>query len=542
MTQADVQQFALPGKRRFIDVPDELVPLGNMSISGAFTGFYNDFVANAEFRTEIGTISTDVVLKQDESLSEVFYEGKLRAREFHIGEFLNLADYIGTLDLDADIDGSGLTGETVEIRMTGSLNELEFMGNEFSKLDISGEIADRKFNGHMAVDDELIRLTFNGILDFRQEKPLFDFTADIDDADLFGLNLMQRDSSMSLDVKLTCNFIGLEVDDLEGRIYIDSMDYREGGKRWFMEHLGLISLKDTGYYRRIMLSSDVIDASVKGNFTYREITYAINDMITLEFPEWSFIVEPDQGIRKQDLEFEIRMKDTREVTDIFIPGLYVEENGMIDGYLLYPERRVKTRVSIPVLDYMGVYTDSLKMTAFADKGIIGLELGTDRIILKERQRDDTLQLGLENFAIGCGIADDSLKFDIRWDDRDAHQIGEPFSIDLDPPVSGYVNHIERQADIEAHLHQLNCQVQVALKVGCVQYINYHGGFLVQEEIPGNRFFHGIGTQGIGARQIDDLDIEAVLCIGALFLLHSHSRVIAHMLSCPGECVEQGGFA
>ncbi|MCK4569991.1 MAG: hypothetical protein KAT76_06855, partial [Bacteroidales bacterium] len=243
MSQADIKNFAIPGLYRYIPVPPELEVFGMMEIKGAFTGFYNDFVSKAEFISDIGTITTDVSLQQNEDHTDVEYNGQLTARNFDIGEFLNLPDYLGYMDLDASINGSGLTGQTIEIGMTGNIDSLEFMGNTFNQLDISAEIAEKKFNGRLDVQDDLINMAFNGILDFEQKKPLFDFTADIRDADMFKLNLITRDSLLKLDVKLNCNFIGYESDDLEGRIRIDSMVYREGDKRWYMEHLTLISLK-----------------------------------------------------------------------------------------------------------------------------------------------------------------------------------------------------------------------------------------------------------------------------------------------------------
>ncbi|HSG67699.1 MAG TPA: hypothetical protein VK994_03265, partial [Bacteroidales bacterium] len=151
MLRKDVEKFAIPGTYRHISVPDELDVFGRMSISGRFTGFYNDFVSTANFHTDIGTITTDLVLKQNEGNNEVVYNGSLHAYNFDIGRFLKLEDYLGTMGLKAVVNGSGLTGSTVLMNMTGIVDSLEFMGNTFEKLDISGDIADRKFNGHLSV-------------------------------------------------------------------------------------------------------------------------------------------------------------------------------------------------------------------------------------------------------------------------------------------------------------------------------------------------------------------------------------------------------
>jgi len=419
MSQADVKKFAIPGSYRHIPVPPELEVFGMMEIQGAFTGFYNDFVSKAEFISDIGTITTDISLRQNEDHTDVVYDGHITARNFDIGEFLHLSDYFGSMDLDARINGSGLTGKTAEIGMIGNIDSLDFMGNTFNQLELSGEIAENKFNGSLDVQDDLLNLAFNGILDFEKEKPLFDFTAVITDADLFKLNMIDRDSLLMLDVKLNCNFIGYELDDLEGRIRIDSLDYREGDKRWYMEHLAMISLKDTGYFRRIMLTSDILDADIKGNYTSRELVYAIDHIVSQEFPEWSFMPDPEVAIRNQKLSFEIEMKDTEALTDIFVPGLYVEENALIRGAFAYPERSIETEADFPFISYLGMRSDSMKLLVSADMDKVSLSIGTDRIMIKEGQTDDTLQLGLENFSTSCALDDDSLNFDLSWDDHSA---------------------------------------------------------------------------------------------------------------------------
>ncbi|MEN8225529.1 MAG: translocation/assembly module TamB domain-containing protein, partial [Bacteroidota bacterium] len=418
LTWSDIKRFAIPGKRRYIPVPEQLEVFGRMNIDGSFTGFYNDFVSTAEFSSEIGTITTDVSLRQNEDHTDVVYDGQVYARRFDIGKFLNLEDYIGEMDLNAMLHGSGLEGNTVEINMTGNIDSLEFMGNIFNQLGIRGEIADRKFNGHLKVQDELIDMVFNGILDFEQQKPLFDFTADIQNADLYRLNMLDRDSVSQLAVKLNCNFVGLELDDLEGRVILDKLEYREGGKKWFMEHLALISIKDTGDHNHVMLSSDIVDASVNGEFTFSELPYAIHNMIEQEFKHWSFMTADRPLTRRQSLSFDVHVKETAALTDIFVPELIVEPNSLISGSFDSETWITDVTASIPGINYAGIQSDSVKVSLISDKGDIGFAIETDRILMKEKDYEDTLQLGFENFILECTLDADSLKFGLGWDDQD----------------------------------------------------------------------------------------------------------------------------
>ena len=418
LSKADVESFAIPGTHRYVPLPSELCAFGKMKIKGAFTGFFNDFVSTAAFESDLGLISTDLSLRQNEDQTDVVYQGTIRARRFDIGKFLNLSEYLGKMELNAHVSGSGLTGQTVEIIMTGDVDSLEFMGNTFNQVQISGEIADKKFNGHLNLQDDFGNMVFDGILDFSQKKPLFDFIANISDADLFKLNLLHRDSLLNLSVKLNCNFIGYEMEDLEGRIRIDSLEYSEGEKKWFMNHLALISLKDTGYYKKIMLSSDILDATIKGNFTYRELPYAIDNLISMEFPKWSFMPAAEFPIRRQTLDFMLNIKETTDLINILLPDLYIQKNSEIKGNFNSILHKIEIYSIAPSVSYRGINSDSLMLNVYSDSGLIRLDMSTNHFLIKEQSQKDTLQLGLENFNAELLLDNDSLDFYFNWDDGD----------------------------------------------------------------------------------------------------------------------------
>jgi len=416
ITRSDIESFAIPGALRYIPVPDEIGFLGTIKIKGSFTGFYDDFVSTADFVSDIGSISTDISLRQNEDHTDVVYDGKLRARRFHIGKFLSLEDYLGEMDMEADIHGSGLSGETANINMTGNIDSLLFMRRTFNEVHVRGDIAEKKFNGHLNVKDDLVNFIFDGILDFNQEKPLFDFTADINDADLFKLNMLDRDSLLRLSVALNCNFIGLELEDLEGRVMIDSLEFIEGEKSWSMSHLALISMKDTGYYRRIMLTSDILDAVVQGSFTIREMTHAIDQMIKEEFEKWSFLPEENREIREQSIAFSIDIKETEDLLDIFVPGLYVQQNSSISGMFNSASRQAEIDAYFPHVDYAGLKSDTVSIRARATESDLVIDIKTDRILIKEQKAGDSLELGLDMFNLYANLDQDSLLFALGWDD------------------------------------------------------------------------------------------------------------------------------
>lgn len=57
----DIQSLTIPGEEagNSFHLPEELKRLGSIRVKGKFTGFYNDFVSNATFQTDAGSVSTN---------------------------------------------------------------------------------------------------------------------------------------------------------------------------------------------------------------------------------------------------------------------------------------------------------------------------------------------------------------------------------------------------------------------------------------------------------------------------------------------------
>jgi hypothetical protein len=120
----DIRQFRLPTESTYIFLPEILNSLGMVSIDGNFTGFFNDFVSYANFKTDVGQLQTDLLLQVNKA-NTVKYNGHLKANNFNAGKFLDMENVIKKFDIIATINGSGFNFETMEITMDGVVDSLE---------------------------------------------------------------------------------------------------------------------------------------------------------------------------------------------------------------------------------------------------------------------------------------------------------------------------------------------------------------------------------------------------------------------------------
>ena len=102
-------------KNSFFDPEDlrELFPnnviqtgrkFGNSSFIGRFTGFTDDFVANASFFTQIGNLECDINFKLSEKENTAKYSGKLQTEKLNLGVLLDNQNLLQEMDIRGDIE------------------------------------------------------------------------------------------------------------------------------------------------------------------------------------------------------------------------------------------------------------------------------------------------------------------------------------------------------------------------------------------------------------------------------------------------------
>jgi hypothetical protein len=413
----DVREFRLPAGSGEIELPYIMDRFGVIDIQGKFTGFYNDFVSYANFKTQLGAINTDLLLRMNES-NKVEYEGKLACTHFNVGRLLNVEDRIQRLDLTADVVGKGIDFETMKIEMVGSIDSLEFFDNVYNEILLNGELDQKRFTGYVGVEDELGILDFSGTLDYRDQIPTYNFTAHVEDAYLDQINFIRRDSTARLSTTLTINFLGDEIDNMQGIIVLDSTTYREGDKDVFMDDFTLSITRDSTKYGIIRLYSDLVDATMEGKFRLREIPENTNLIIN------SYLDTLISGIdtmilrlQDQDFYFNIDLKNTKPLTQLFIPELTISPGTSIyGGYNSRINNLFFDGKSAQVI-YDGIKFINWYSEFYISDEHIHFKTGTESIHLSDTLRVDSINVLLQ-------AENNNIRYDISWRDKHNQSFSE----------------------------------------------------------------------------------------------------------------------
>ncbi|MCD4696007.1 MAG: translocation/assembly module TamB [Bacteroidales bacterium] len=406
----DVRSFRLPTEDVFIDIPKELAVFGKVRINGKFTGFYNDFVSYANFSTNVGQVKTDILLRMNEK-NTIEYIGHLEANDFDIGVLLNARENIGKLNLVAHLNGFGTKFDDMEITMAGVVDSLVFFQNVYNEIAINGNLINKKFTGELNVTDEFMSLDFIGSLDYSGNVPAYDFNAEINDAWLHKINLINHKESSKLSTHLNINFMGDEIDNMQGIIKIDSTYYAEEGRNYFMKNLSLSITRDADEFTLVRLYSDFVDFTLEGNYTLREMPYRINEIANLYFDT----IVPGPGLKDidladQDFVFNIDLKNTKPFSDIFLPDLTITGESNITGGFSSKTRYLFCYSTFPEVNFKGNRFKSYYLDFETPSENAWLVTGAESLYFSDTLNTDSLQLQLTGM-------NNSIRYDLSWDEK-----------------------------------------------------------------------------------------------------------------------------
>jgi hypothetical protein len=330
-TAAEVSRFKLPVPDNHLILPEIVDKFGQIEIEGKFTGFYNDFVSYGKFYTDAGEINTDLLLKLNPK-HVIEYSGNIATKDLKAGKLFGIESYVNSFDLTAEIHGQGLEFKDMDLSIDGKINSLEALNTVYDEINLSGKLKDKTFKGQCSIDDQLISLDLHGIFDYSHSVPSYNFTAAIRNARLSKMNLIKRDTSMSLSSNLNINLMGDQFDNLQGIVKIDSTWYREKNESYFMQYFTLSITRDQSEYTLIRLFSDVLDASIEGKYLINDLpnhmNFFLNNYLDTLFTDLPF---DKNTLKPQDFIFDVEIKNSQKLTALFFPQISLAPGTKIAG-------------------------------------------------------------------------------------------------------------------------------------------------------------------------------------------------------------------
>ena len=251
----------------FISKPaaEKMKILGPSTLDGTFVGTHLNFSTSGKMKTGLGYMEANFDMALKDSMAFSAYKGKVSLKKFRLGVLVDLQDYVGTIDLDANIKGTGFSNRSANIDFDGQISEINLNHYAYKRVALRGNLQKQLFKGAVSVKDSNLLATMIGEINLRNEKPHYQLDGRITRADLVNLNLIQSPLKVNADFKLDMKFNDL--DDLEGGIVLtDLLIKKPNVPELSVDLLSFNSDISRKNKKRYKLNSDLVSIDVEGDF------------------------------------------------------------------------------------------------------------------------------------------------------------------------------------------------------------------------------------------------------------------------------------
>jgi len=405
--------------------PENFNRLGQIDFSGSFDGFFVDFVAYGELRTNLGAARMDMRMNLKEGREKASYSGNITLEDFDLGAWSDNPN-LGKISFNSKvINGSGLIGEQARAILIANIESFIFKGYSYENAYLEGELRWNRFIGSFNIEDENIDFAFRGDINLSEGVPRYEFSASIRKVDLQKLNLSKKDLVLSGDVILDLRNRTLA--DLEGEARVTNFNIRhDQDSLYTIDSIQLSSVKvDTLGNKNFSIRSDVVDVDIDGRFDVQQVPEALIRFFYRNYPLFSHHlgIQPSQNVlNPNEFSYDIHITDTKGINRIFHEQLGRLQDVRLKGRYAGLQDSLYADLALPQLEFgkFKFIDVVVLLDAVGDQG--DLELAVDSTVLNEKR-------GFPSVALLSFLDKDTLTFGVTYDAAETPSVLEQINLD-----------------------------------------------------------------------------------------------------------------
>jgi len=353
-------------------LPSSFKKFGRFTINGNLYVTENLINAQLTLNTEIGTSISDLELTNISNIDEASYIGHIKIIDFDLGKIIE-NPLVGKFSIEGDVDGEGFTLEAMNTSVKGLISNYQYNNYDFNNITLNGLVKSKHFNGEMEVNDDNIKLNFNGLADFSSEIFTFDFNAVVDYCDLNIINVFKRDSISNVKGDIDIKVKGNSLDDLIGSINFKNLLYINQKGNYFFKDFNVTSSFLDSIRTITVNSSEIIDGYVKGIFKFNELGKLTQNSIGSIYSNY----KPHEVISGQHLDF--RFKIYNKIIEIFYPEVEFSANTIIKGAIEADENLFRLNIKSPKIKAYKNNIDSVNLQIDNQNPLFNTQLSIKKV-------------------------------------------------------------------------------------------------------------------------------------------------------------------
>lgn len=253
-------------------IPVEVTRIGAISAHGQakLTQALSTIDLNAT--TDAGNIEAHVNIDQDGHYV-ITFEGQ----ELHVAQIIPSSPLIRTnLAIEAEgIYSCWATNDTLPLRGTfsGKATQTNLLGYSYESIRFDGQYSPEAYAGDINVSDPNGSLLLQAEYKPMGKVPSYSLNLYADTLNLHALKLLETHRDNRFSTHLSANIRGVDFNHLTGQISVDSLTLHKPTEDYIVKQIAIYGTDPDK--KMISLSSDFMEGSVRGEFTYQSLFQSV---------------------------------------------------------------------------------------------------------------------------------------------------------------------------------------------------------------------------------------------------------------------------
>lgn len=407
----------------FISKPaaDKMRILGAVSFGGKFKGTNVNFQTSGQLNTGLGYMEGDVRMHLKDSMAFSGYDGFVKLRKFKLGRLLNLEDYVGTIDLEAKLKGTGFSNQSANVDFDGKISELFFNRYGYKRVALKGNLQKQLFKGTVAVKDSHLVASMTGEINLRQAKPRYQLEGVVDRADLSFLHLstdpIRVKSRFDLDITLQ------DVDDLDGRAVFQDVLLQLPKQADLAMDLVTFSADTKGLVKKYQIRSPFVSVELTGDFVPTRMQGELVQLwdeyrlyfLKNELERNRYYASKVHAIeQKYSADFTVICHQIGPLMNRFFPSIDLGRNTVFSGNITKGRNFSLSVEAYPDTLVLGGYKFYQSVFSFQSSKFLGGPEVSSSLIFQSRKQQLNFLTPTENFKLDALWDQDRINFGLDF--------------------------------------------------------------------------------------------------------------------------------
>ncbi|MDR0393852.1 MAG: translocation/assembly module TamB [Tannerella sp.] len=345
-----------------IILPEPVGKMGILEFSGEISGFTNHLVAFGNLSSSIGSIHMDMLIgnKKDTTM---YLKGNIASSELKIAELFKEGNPYGNARFNAEIDLIQPLRQKISGSVKAQVNEFEYRGYNYENIYLSGKFKENEYEGLIHVNDPNGKIEVQGLFRNEKEKSVFDFTANIRNFHPDKLYITDKYDKPDISLGINANFAGNNPDDFEGYIELEDLSFHTAKDSFTIHDLRVETSVDEHPYKRISLSSDIINGEIKGIYSFSSLIRDLSRTAGSYLPALvkNLTDEEIASNSENRFDFLFAINNTENISSTLKLPVAILRPSTIRGYYNNNTNSLLTEIDIPAFTIGKTSLDSVKL-------------------------------------------------------------------------------------------------------------------------------------------------------------------------------------